>query len=114
MKLKYYVVEYIDYLHNDKGLPTSELDDRTFRRRQFASKKEAKRFIKAFLAEDPEYTGMWLARISLHKITEKVKLKTFLSRGFPDGTASFSFRPREAIISEREEMDELENPEDLD
>ena len=114
MKLKYFVVEHIDYGHNGNGYPTAELDDHTFRRVQFSSKKEAKRYIKSFLAEDPAYVGMWLARISLHKIVETVKLKTFVSKGFPKGDAPFTFRPREAIIAEREEAEKLETPDDPD
>ena len=95
MKIKYYVVEYIDYLKNDDGYPSSELDDRTFRRRQFSTKKDAKRFIKQFLAADADHVGMWLARISLHKIVEKMKLKTFNSERFVDGDLPFTLRPRE-------------------
>lgn len=93
MKLKYYVVEYIDYLANDRGFPSSEVDDRTFRRRRFDTKKQAKRFIKKFLNDDAAFKGMWLAKLTLHKVVEKVKVINFDSSGYKDGIAPHSFQP---------------------
>lgn len=95
MKLKYFVVEHIDYLSNGNGFPSAELDDRTFRRRQFKTKKEAKSYVKNFLMDDPGYVGMWLARISIHKITEKVAIKIFNPKGYKNGIEPFSFQVRE-------------------
>jgi hypothetical protein len=92
MKRKYYVVEHIDYLAKQSGYPSSEQDERTFRRTEFQTKKEAKTYIKQYLREDPDYTAMWLAKISLHTITEKVEVQPFF-RKIRNGTEPFTFAP---------------------
>lgn len=95
MKLKYYIVEYVDYLPNDRGFPSTEMDDRTFRRRRFSSKKEAKQFIRQYLTQDPAYTGMWLAKINLHIVKEKIEVIAFNTLGYKNGTVPHAFSPRE-------------------
>jgi hypothetical protein len=73
MKLKYYIVEYISYASKD-GYPDLGTDINTMERIRFLSKKKAKRFIKRFIKSDPEYVKMWIAHITLHTVSEKIKM----------------------------------------
>lgn len=74
MKSRHYIVEHINYLGNDQGRPTRELDDTTFQRRTFQTEAEARRYIDDFIKEDPSFVAMWVAKITLVSVKETIEI----------------------------------------
>lgn len=78
MKLKHYIVS-IDIYSNQNGYPGLDIDPRSQERFHFSSKEEAKRFMKRYVKSDPEYVRMWVGRMALHTISEKIEMFHFPS-----------------------------------
>lgn len=74
MKAKRWVVEHIEYNGDQRGLPSQELNDSTFIRRNFQTETEARKYIDTFIESDPSYVEMWVAHIKLISIKETTEV----------------------------------------
>lgn len=74
MKTIHYAVEHICYQTRPDSYPSLDLDASTFERQCFLTREEAMKFIERFLADDPAFNELWVAKITLHILTDEIEM----------------------------------------